>query len=119
MGNITFVMQSGTSRVVLTAVLSFSSADMLPGDTLTLKDGWLIEWSYLGGSARESRIDSRNGVETFPVDAIFIIQLRFRKRATLAQTQRPNLLRGSNHTPESYPLDGTRSTSGMELPSGT
>lgn len=120
-------MRFGITRVALTALLSFSSAGMLSGDTLTLRNGRSIEGTFLGGSTREIRMDGRNGVETFPIDAVVGIQFGSPNGAPASSDRYSS----SNPTPppppppqgysNPYPSNnpGRESASGMELPSGT
>jgi hypothetical protein len=55
------------------ALLSLLAA-ALNGDTLTLKNGRVMNGTYLGGTAREVRMDMGDHVETVPVDRIAMLQ---------------------------------------------
>ena len=55
------------------ALLSLLAA-ALNGDTLTLKNGRVMNGTYLGGTAREVRLDMGDHVETIPVERISTLQ---------------------------------------------
>ena len=55
------------------ALLSLLAA-ALSADTLTLKNGRVMNGTYLGGAAREVRMDMGDHVETIPVDRISTLQ---------------------------------------------
>ena len=52
------------------ALLSLLTAALACADTLTLKDGRIMNGTYLGGTAREIRLDLGDHVETIPVERV-------------------------------------------------
>jgi hypothetical protein len=63
------ILASLSSFTVALFTLGIASAD-----TLTLKDGRVMNGTYLGGSAREIRIDMGDHVETIPVERVSGLQ---------------------------------------------
>jgi hypothetical protein len=51
-------------------LLSLITAALASADTLTLKDGRIMNGTYLGGNAREIRLDMGDHVETISVDRV-------------------------------------------------
>ncbi|MDQ6663179.1 MAG: hypothetical protein M3Z23_02160, partial [Acidobacteriota bacterium] len=43
-------------------------------DTLTLRNGKMVEGTYLGGTARDIRMEVGNRIETFGVDQVSGVQ---------------------------------------------
>src|SRR5689334_6359975 len=43
-------------------------------DTLTLKDGRVLNGTYLGGSARQIRMEVGDNIQTFEIDRVLSIQ---------------------------------------------
>lgn len=70
------------------ALLSLFAAAM-NGDTLTLKNGRVMNGTYLGGTAREIRMDMGDHVETIPVDRISMLQFDNSAPAPQAQAAPP------------------------------
>jgi len=56
------------------ASLSLFTVALASADTLTLKDGRVMNGTYLGGSAREIRLDLGDRVETIPVERVSALQ---------------------------------------------
>lgn len=56
------------------ALLSMLTVALASADTLTLKDGRVMNGTYLGGTAREVRMDMGDHVETIAVDRIAMLQ---------------------------------------------
>jgi hypothetical protein len=54
--------------------LAFSLLTTAIADTLTLKDGRTINGNYLGGSARQVRMEVGDSIQTFEIDRISGIQ---------------------------------------------
>ncbi len=46
----------------------------LSADTITLKNGRIMNGTYLGGTAREIRLDMGDHVETIPIDRVSTLQ---------------------------------------------
>ena len=63
MRNLTFV------AALLTGLTTLSY-----GDTLTLKNGNVIDGTYLGGTARELRMEINGAIQTYPTDSIATLQ---------------------------------------------
>ncbi len=91
---------------------------LLPGDTLTLRNGNVLEGNYVGGNAREVRMEVNGGIQTFSIDSVTGIQ--FGAPSSNAST----FSRGqssSNYPPPPQQNNGdySSSNSGLELPAGT
>src|SRR5581483_8901742 len=56
------------------ALLSLLTVALASADTLTLKDGRVLNGTYLGGTAREIRLDMGDHVETIPVERVSGLQ---------------------------------------------
>jgi hypothetical protein len=76
-------------------------------DTLALRNGRVLEGSFLGGSSRQIRFETGGRVETFEIEDV--INLSFSTAPPAAPVYRPN----SGYSTYAAPA------SGMELPSGT
>ena len=55
-------------------LLSLLTVALASGDTLTLKNGRIMNGTYLGGTARELRMDMGDHVETIPVERVATLQ---------------------------------------------
>lgn len=125
----------------LSAGLAFGLVSLAFGDTIRLKNGNAVQGTYLGGTAREIRMDLGDHVQTFSVDSVDSVQFGGgAPQASYSQPQnqppaynssnsdaRPHLKR-SQSTDDSFaqgPGPGFDSQSpqapagGIELPSGT
>ena len=75
--------------------LSLTLVTLLPADTLTLRNGRLIQGTYLGGSAREIKIDVGDQIRTVNLDEI--VRIDFSAPAVpdpnLAQSRASNVFR--------------------------
>jgi hypothetical protein len=58
----------------LLALLSLFTVALASADTLTLKDGRVMNGTYIGGTAREIRLDMGDHVETIPVERVSALQ---------------------------------------------
>jgi hypothetical protein len=56
------------------ASLSLFTVALASADTLTLKDGRVMNGTYLGGTAREIRLDLGDHIETIPVERVSALQ---------------------------------------------
>jgi hypothetical protein len=74
-------------------LLSLLTVGLAGADTLTLKDGRIMNGTYLGGNAREIRLDMGDHVETIPVERVSTLQ--FDNSAPAAQTQPTREQRGN------------------------
>jgi hypothetical protein len=54
----------------ITILLSLFTVGLVSADTLTLRDGRVMNGTYLGGTAREIRLDMGDHVETIPVERV-------------------------------------------------
>ncbi len=110
-----------------TAALAIATAFLpvcLPADSLTLRNGSVIEGNFLGGTAREIRLEVGDRIQTFPVDTVFGIQFGnsgARSQHEDAANRAPNSRQESVHSsstssPSNYPPAGSGN---LELPSGT
>jgi len=90
------------------------------GDTLTLKDGRVLNGIYLGGSARQIRMEVDNSIQTFEIDRVASIQFG----SSLPSSEEPvadpaprrdrdNIVRPDSSTEAAPP------PAGIELPQGT
>src|SRR2546426_7448031 len=64
------------------ATLALVSAGL--GDTLTLKDGRVINGTYLGGTARQIRMEVGDSIQTYEIDRVSGIQFGYSTTATTA-----------------------------------
>jgi len=91
-------------------------------DTLTLKDGRVVNGTYLGGSARQIRMEADNSIQTFEIDRVLSIQFGSNSPSSEApvaesapppRRDRDNVLRPDSSTVAAAPQ------AGIELPQGT
>lgn len=122
----------------LSAGLALGLVSLAFGDTIRLKNGNAVQGTYLGGTAREIRMDLGDHVQTFSVDSVDSVQFGGGSpQASYSQPQnqppsynnndsdvRPHLKR-SQGSDDSFPqgpgpgLDSQAPVGGIELPSGT
>src|SRR4051812_28056731 len=69
------------------ALLPLLTVGLVSADTLTLKNGRVLNGTFLGGTAREIRLDMGDHVETVAVDRISGLQ--FDNSAPVAQAEPP------------------------------
>jgi len=99
-------------------------------DSLTLKDGRVINGTYLGGSSRQIRMEVGDNIQTFEVDRVANIQFGSGATASAAPArqyeesprqsqprERVDILRPDSSSRRES--DSSRSGSGVELPAGT
>lgn len=82
-------------------------------DTLTLKDGRVVTGTYLGGTARQIKMEVGDGIQTFEVDRV--ASLQFQGAATASS--QPAFSQPTRF--ESQPASSADAVSGIELPAGT
>lgn len=91
-------------------------------DTLTLKDGRVIEGIYLGGSARQIRMEVGDNIQTFEIDRVSSIQFAPASPAPASPPADPGAPapreRSNVFRPETS-SEPSASQSGIELPQGT
>lgn len=97
------------------------------GDTLTLKDGRVLNGTYLGGSARQIRMEVDNSIQTFEIDRVSAIQFGSNSPSSDAPVAEPapsprrdrdNRDRDNSAGPNSS-ADAAPAPAGIELPQGT
>jgi hypothetical protein len=97
------------------------------GDTLTLKDGRVLNGTYLGGSARQIRMEVDNSIQTFEIDRVSAIQFGSSSPSSDAPVAEPapsprrdrdNRDRDNSAGPNSS-ADAAPAPAGIELPQGT
>lgn len=92
----------------LTVFLASASAD-----TLTLKNGRIVEGTYLGGTARDIRMEVGDRIETFGVDQISGLQFQ---NGRTVQGSRFDSNRDAAPQPA---IRDSNSYTGIEIPAGT
>ncbi len=130
-----FLMPKNRSALLITAILSCCA--MLPGDTLTLRNGTAVEGAYLGGSSREIRMEVGDKIQTFPIDSVTGVQFgsSIRPQAEAPRSPQTEAPRASQLPPQPSPeppYSSSNSSSssnpssnppanrgGVELPAGT
>lgn len=94
---------------------------LLSADTLTLRNGSVVEGNYLGGTAREIRMEVGSGIQNFPINSVIGIQ--FGHSGSDAPIQPNGQSSSSNYPPpapaQSYPPRDQGSNYGVEIPAGT
>ena len=113
------------------SLLVLSCSVLLPADLLTLRNGSSVEGNYLGGTAREIRMEVGNRVQTFSIDTVSGVQFGSPNSQFQQQSgaQQPPVQPGgfgradsqqsssSNYPP---PIDYNGSgNSGLEIPAGS
>jgi len=100
------------------ALATAAVAILLPADTLTLRNGSVVEGNYLGGTAREIRMEVGTGIQNFPIDSVSGLQFGQSFNAPV----QPHGQSSSNYPPppppQSYPPNQS-SNYGIEIPAGT
>lgn len=106
------------------ALLTLGVMGMAMADTLTLKDGRTINGTYLGGSARQIRMEVGDNIQTFDIERVSSLQ--FGSTSTAAATPAPRATEADRPPRENvFRPDTSRAStasapaSGIELPAGT
>lgn len=82
-------------------------------DTLTLKDGKVVTGTYLGGTARQIKMEVADGIQTFEVDRVASLQFQgSASAATQPALSQPTRL-------DSLPASSSDAGPGVELAAGT
>jgi hypothetical protein len=100
----------------------FTLATVCFGDTVTLKSGRVINGTYLGGTARQVRLDAGDRIETLDVSDIAKIEFSSAPESAPVAETRPVLRRDNVMRPEdaNAPAPPPRAPRGsVELPAGT
>jgi hypothetical protein len=105
----------------LAVILAFALASAVWADTVTLKSGRVVNGTYLGGTARQVRVEVGDNIETFDVGEVATIQ--FTGPTSAAAEQRPERrvpppARQEILRPEPAPAEPPPSRAGVELPAG-
>lgn len=117
------------------ALLALALAGACFADTLTLRSGRVVNGTYLGGSARQVRMEVADRIETFEVSEVASIEFAGASQsapasapAAAAETPRPRLRRSENvlrpqTTTPVAPAPAASTTPaaelGVEIPAGT
>jgi hypothetical protein len=112
------------------ALIALSCSVLLPADLLTLRNGSSVEGNYLGGTAREIRMEVGNRVQTFSIDTVSGVQFssgnpQYQQQPGAQQQSTPPGGFGrsdaqsssSNYPPQTD--NNSASNSGLEIPAGT
>lgn len=102
-------------RTVISCALF--SLTLLSADTLTLKDGSTVNGTFLGGSARQIRMEVGENIQTFDIERVSSIQFGSAQAAEPApprQRERENVFR-----PDPSHDSAAAPSSEIELPQGT
>lgn len=98
---------------LLRASLGLLFLTALFADSLTLKDGRVVTGTYLGGTARQIKMEVGDGIQTFEVDRVATLQFQGSPAApTQPAFSQPTRL-------DSQPASSSDAASGVELPAGT
>src|SRR5690348_8051873 len=102
--------------------LAFGLLSLCLADTLTLKDGRVLTGTYLGGSARQIRMEVGDNIQTIEIERVLSIQFGSNPAASTVpaaesapppRRERDNVFRPDSAS-ETTPTQG-----GIELPQGT
>ena len=106
----------------LLALLSLTAA-LAGADTLTMKDGRVMNGTYLGGTAREIRLDMGDHVETIPVERVSALQFDNQAPPPSGQaSQAPppsNFDRFNSQAPANNAPPPQQASMGILIPQGT
>jgi hypothetical protein len=95
-------------------VLLLGLSGVAAADTLTLRSGKVVTGTYLGGTARQVRMDTGDEVRTFDIGAVASVVFEEQKAAAAAPPQAPR--RTAILRPDASETAAKRS---VEVPSGT
>lgn len=108
---------------------AFFSLTLLSADTLTLKDGSTVNGTFLGGNARQIRVEVGDNIQTFDVERVASIQFgsdraaepapRQRERENAAEPAPRQRDRDNVFRPDTSRDSAASPSSGIELPQGT
>src|SRR5271169_5521501 len=103
-------------------LLAYGMLSACLADTLTLKDGRVLNGTYLGGSARQIRMEVGDSIQTFEIDRVSSIQFGSNSQSPAAPVAEPGPPprrdRDNVFRPDS-PSDTAAPQAGIELPQGT
>ncbi len=95
------------------SLILLTTASSLFADTLTLRNGMIVEGTFLGGTAREIRMDIGSRVDTFPIDTVAGVQ--FGQKSY--DRPRPEGAYSSSRPPSNTPPPAQ--VGGYDIPAGT
>jgi len=103
-------------------LISLATVAIASADTVTLKDGRVMNGTFLGGTAREIRLDLGDNVETLPIDRISTLQFESPAPPPPAPPQsssRPSNFDRFNGNATGNAVPAPAAASGLVLPQGT
>jgi hypothetical protein len=102
-------------------LLALAIAGLGFADTLTLRDGKVVNGTYLGGTSRQIRMEVGDKIETYDVDRVASLQFQTAPSAAVpSPPTAPSRERASVFRPEvSATPARSASSAGVELPVGT
>lgn len=109
---------------ILSIGIVFTLAAACFADTVTLKSGRVINGTYLGGTARQVRLDAGDRIETLDVSDIARIEFSSAPEPAPAAESRPvlrrdNVMRPDADAPPPAPAPRPMARGSVELPAGT
>ena len=104
-------------RMVISCVLF--SLTLSSADTLTLKDGSTVNGTFLGGSARQIRMEVGENIQTFDIERVSSIQFGSERAAEPAPPRQRERERENVFRPDPSRDSAAAPSSGIELPQGT
>jgi len=104
-------------RYLTEAICAILSLGLASADTLTLKDGSAVNGTFLGGTARQIRMEVGDNIQTFDIERISSIQ--FGSTRAPEPPAPPQHERGNVFRPDSSATPASSAGPGAELPQGT
>ena len=98
--------------------IALACAGLAFADTVTMKSGRVIQGTYLGGTARQIRVDRGDQIQTLDVSDVSRIEFSGSDSASQPAPNRSENYRPAPAEPLPPPLPPLRSA-GVELPAGT
>ncbi len=101
------------------SIAAASLALLLSADTLTLRNGNVLEGNYVGGNAREIRMEVNGGIQTYPIDSVVGIQFGAPSNNASAPSRGQSSSSNYPPPPQQNNADSPSGNSGIDLPAGT
>jgi len=98
--------------------IALACASLIFADTVTLKNGRVIQGTYLGGTARQIRVDLGDQIQNLDVSDVSRIEFNGSAPVSEPAPRRSEIFRPAPAEPLPPPLPPSRSA-GVELPAGT